>query len=156
MTHWGEVKPCLWWREFQICQPQGTKLVSFSSALPRRALRSPWSTFCCILFLVRGYFFSADFFKQPGTSCLKRQYWEITFGLHNMYVKRRYIFSLDYFCQYLISESIVQPRVAIKYLVLMWLPDLSVSPLFKVRKPMLTTYPASLANTVWILALPLF
>lgn len=73
-----------------------------------------------------------------------------------MYVKRRYIFSLDYFCQYLILESIVQPRIANKYVVLMWLPDLNVSPLFKVRKPLLTTYPASLANTVWILVLSLF
>lgn len=75
--------------------------------------------------------------------------------MHNIYAKRRCIFSELFFSRYLILESIVQPGVSVKYFMLVWLPELRMSPLFRVRKPMLTTSPASLAITTWIPVQPL-
>lgn len=60
------------------------------------------------------------------------------------------VFPLDcLFSLCLILQSTVQPGVSIKWFILMWLPELRVSPLFRVRKPMVTTSPVSLAITAW-------
>lgn len=65
--------------------------------------------------------------------------------------KEDIFFSVNYFFSpHLVLESIVQPGVSIKYFILMWFPELRASPLFRVRKPMLTTSPASLAATAWM------
>lgn len=146
MTHWGEVKQHLRCREFQICQPQGSKPVSFSYTLSWRALSSPdlpfvafhslWETlFQCSVFLNSW----AHNFQKP---ILGNNIWL------TKYICKKKI----YFClfPYLILENIVQPGLSMKYLILVWLPELRVSPFFRVRKPMLTTSSAFLAVTAWI------
>lgn len=123
----------------------------------------PKFTFCCILFLMRASFSVQIFFffLTTGRIIFKRQCWEIKFELHKIYAKRSIFsgliwFGLGFFFPpYLILESIFQPGVSIKHFMLMWLPELRVSLLFRVRKPTLTTSPASLAITAWTPVQPL-
>lgn len=111
-----------------------------SSELPR-------STFCCISFFMRDSFSVQFFFFNSWAHNFQKPILGNNIWLTKYICKKKIYFCLF---PYLILENIVQPGLSMKYLILVWLPELRVSPFFRVRKPMLTTSSAFLVVTAWI------